>query len=65
MSTATRRYGRGVSALRHRELSLRRDRMVAVVVWAAVIALMAVMIWLAVLGGPVSDATNEFWHIMP
>ena len=43
---------------------LRHDRWTAVVVVAVTIAMMALMVWLASLGGG-GYTGNEYWYIMP
>jgi hypothetical protein len=44
---------------------LRRDRRTAATVLALMIALMALIIWLASMGGPVEYNDIDYWHMMP
>lgn len=44
---------------------LRRDRRTAVIVVAVMVALMALVIWLASLGGGVEYDSIDYWHMMP
>lgn len=43
---------------------LRRDRRTATIVLAALIALLALIIWLAGMGGPIEYQDTDYWHIM-
>ncbi len=43
---------------------LRRDRWTAVAVMAVTMALMALLVWLASIGGRVPEGI-EYWHVMP
>lgn len=44
---------------------LRRDRWTALTVVTVVIAMMALLVWLASLGGGVPNEGIEYWHMMP
>ncbi|HJN10573.1 MAG TPA: hypothetical protein QF564_17935 [Pirellulaceae bacterium] len=44
---------------------LRRDRWTAIAVVTVVIALMALIVWLASLGGGVEYEGIDYWHMMP
>ncbi len=49
----------------HDDKQLRRDRWTAILVVAVMAALMALVIWLASLGGGVEYDGIDYWHMMP
>jgi hypothetical protein len=50
---------------RQDDKQLRRDRWTAIIVVAVMAALMALVIWLASLGGGVEYEGMDYWHMMP
>jgi hypothetical protein len=65
MTTATRKSSVWKRAGHTKDQKLRTERMTAIVIWAVMAAVMALVIWLAMLGNTVSDGVDEFWPLMP
>lgn len=68
MTTATTRTGswkREEHEKSEEDQKLRRDRWTAIVIWAVMTAVMALVVWLAILSSPVTNGVHEFWPMMP
>lgn len=65
MSSVLKQAGPRFPSPRSDKKQLQRDRWTAFVVLSIVVAMMALLVWLASLGGGVANEGIDYWHMMP
>lgn len=68
MTATTQKFSTSAPAVRKTARSrnqLRKDRFVATIALVIVLAMMALIFWLASLGGGGADYINDYWPMMP